>query len=401
MKKRGFILLAVVLLAAAPAPYGSRYLFTWAMETKNTEYADPQSKDPQGMGRDFLAVFDVAPDSSDFGHLIAMLPVGSGAQMAHHTNYEMPLDGVLFASDYKSGNSFVFNLADPLHPRLTSRFSNAGTYTHAHSFVRLANGNTLATYQYNGQKEREAVGALVELDPNGKVVRATDASDPSVEAFIRPYSLEVVAKLDRVVTGSDEMPPSTGNSHVVQVWRLSDLKLLKTIVLPKPVRFAEAVAQNAAEPRVLADGETVVVATSGCGLYRINDLAGSNPSAQWTYDFGARSCGVPTVVGNYWVEAITSAHAVISLDMRDSANPVEAGRIAFKGDAFPHWVSHEPNGNRIAITGFGWISTHVFFATIDRNSGALALDPRDIGFDRKWPDGWNGTAMPHGTLFSN
>ena len=164
-----------------------------------------------------------------------------------------------------------------------------------------------------------------------------------VEAFIRPYSLEVVAKLDRVVTGSDEMPPATGNSHVVQVWRLSDLKLLKTIVLPK-APHSDAVPQNAAEPRLLADGQTVVVATSGCGLYRINDLGGTNPSAQWIYDFGARTCGVPTVVGNYWVEAITSAHSVMSLDMRDSANPLEAGRIAFKGLAFPHWISHEPGG---------------------------------------------------------
>ena len=390
----------LLLLAAAPAPSQSRYLFTWAMETKETAYADPMSREPQGMGRDFLAVFDIAPDSSDFGRLVAMLPVGSGAQMAHHTNYEMPIDGILFASDYKSGNSFVFNLSDPLHPRLTSTFSNAGTYTHAHSFVRLANGNTLATFQYNGPREREAVGALVELDPNGKVVRSSDASDPSVEAFIRPYSLQVVAKLDRVVTGSDEMPPATGNSHVIQVWRLSDLKLLKSIVLPK-APHSDVVPQNAAEPRVLADGQTVVVASSACGLYRINDLGGSNPSAQWIYDFGARTCGVPTVVGNYWVEAITSAHAVMSLDMRDSANPVEAGRIAFKGIAFPHWISHEPGGNRIAITGYGWLSTHIFLATIDPNTGALALDARNIDFDRKWPDGWSGTAMPHGTVFSN
>jgi len=34
------------------------------------------------------------------------------------------------------------------------------------------------------------------------------------------------------------------------------------------------------------------------------------------------------------------------------------------------------------------------------NSGALALEPRHIDFDRKWPDGWNGPAMPHGAVFS-
>ena len=51
-------------------------------------------------------------------------------------------------------------------------------------------------------------------------------------------------------------------SHVAQVWRLSDLKLLETIVLPKPqgreeMSWGDAV--DASEPRVLADGKTVVV----------------------------------------------------------------------------------------------------------------------------------------------
>jgi len=61
----------------------------------------------------------------------------------------------------------------------------------------------------------------------------------------------------------------------------------------------------------------------------------------------------------------------------------------------------EPGGNRLVITGFGSLATHALFATIDLNTGALALDRRQIDFDRQWPDGWNGPAMPHGAVFGH
>jgi hypothetical protein len=63
------------------------------------------------------------------------------------------------------------------------------------------------------------------------MVRSVDAADPASEKFIRPYSLQVIPSLDRIVSTSTDMY-LRGNSHVIQVWRLSDLKLLKTIVLP-------------------------------------------------------------------------------------------------------------------------------------------------------------------------
>lgn len=94
--------------------------------------------------------------------------------------------------------------------------------------MRLPNGNTLATYQFKGQPD-VAAGALVELDPVGKLVRASDASD-ATDSFIRPYSLVAVPALDRVVTTSAPMMATDKASHVIQVWRLSDLKLIKSIV---------------------------------------------------------------------------------------------------------------------------------------------------------------------------
>lgn len=390
------IALACSLLLMSAIARAGDYLYVWGMETRDPSRPMPP---PETMGRDFLAVFDVRSNSADFGKLIAMLPVGAKARMAHHTNYEMPADGRLFASDYMAGDGYVFDLKEPSHPKLVARFANAGPYTHAHSFDRLPDGNTLATYQFKGEPD-VAAGALVELDPTGQVVRASDASDLAAEPFIRPYSVVAVPALDRVVTTSDSMLPTDKASHVVQIWRLSDLKLITSIILPRPTRFADAVAKNASEPRLLGDGKTVLVVTSGCGLYRIVDLGSQSPGAQFLYDFGYRSCGVPAVAGRYWIQTAMSGHSLVSLDLGDLSHVKEAGRLTLKDDELPHWVSKEPKGNRIVITGFGSLATHALFATIDPKTGALAMGSRAIDFDRHWPDGWNGPAMPHGTLFS-
>ena len=392
---RTSVALSVVLALAAPQLHASQYLYTWAMETTEPTTAVPPA---ESMGRAFLAVFDVAPDSSAFGKLVAMLPVGKRAQMAHHTNYAMPADGRLFASDFRAGEAYVFDLRDPAKPKLSATFTQAGPYTHPHSFAALANGHTLATYQFKGEPDEQA-GALVELDGNGHVVRMSDASDAAADPFIRPYSLEVVPKLDRVVTSSSDMLPNDQASHVVQVWRLSDLKLIRSVVLPKAPRFKDAVSKNASEPRLLEDGETVLVVTASCGLYRMTGLAGNEPGAEFVHDFGYRNCAVPTVMGHYWIQTAMSGHALLSLDVRDPAHPVDAGHLALRGDAVPHWIAGEPDGKRIVITGFGWLTTHALFATIDPDNGALTLDPRALDFTRKWPDGWDGAAMPHGAVF--
>jgi hypothetical protein len=389
------IALAMGMLAATPAAHDSQYLFTWAMETRDL-VATPQAS---ATGRDFLAVFDIGPDSKEFGRLVTALPVGDHAQMAHHTNHEMPADGLLFASDYMAGEGFVFDLNQPHKPKLVATFGDAGPYTHPHSFERLPDGHTLATYQFKGKPDEQA-GALVELDRKGHVVRASDASDPDVDPFIRPYSLLALPKLDRVITTSADMLPSDHASHVVQVWRLSDLKLLKSVLLPKAPHYKDVVSKGATEARLLEDGATVLVVTGNCGLYKLGDLAGSEPSVQFVYDFGYRACALPTVVGHYWVQATMSGHSLTSLDVRDPEHPVEAGHLILEDAALPHWLAHEPGGNRIVITGFGRLATHMLFATINPQTGELKLEPHQIDFDRQWPDGWNGPAMPHGSVFS-
>lgn len=408
MKKKisrcSLLLLLLVPLVTAAASMHSHYLFVWAMEVQHPQASTQALMSPdlaawrrtEGAGKDFLAVFDVRPGTS-FGKLVAMLPVGSAA-MAHHTNYSEPANDLLYANDWIANRSYVFDLRNPKQPRLVRQFGSVGTYGYPHSFAYLSNGDTLATFQYSGGFNR-ATGGLVEFDPQGHVVRTASAAVAG-HPNIRPYSLTVAEKLDRVVTGSADMMGAQV-SHVAQVWRLSDLKLISTMQLPPQTDWLYDTAADSSEPRVLSDGKTAVVATFNCGLYLVRNLAGSHPTLQHIYDFGYRTCEVPVVAGDYVVQTMQSGHAIVSLDLHDPQHPHEASRILLPPDEYPHWLALEPGGDRLVITGRGALATWARFATIDRRSGKLTLEPARIDFARKWPDGWRGGAIPHGAVFSN
>ncbi|MGA7540077.1 MAG: hypothetical protein WBW93_15080 [Steroidobacteraceae bacterium] len=391
-------------LITAAAPFPSHYLFVWAMETQHPYASTLALMSPdlalwhrtEGSGKDFLAVFDIRPGAS-FGRLVTMLPVGEAA-MAHHTNYAEPANDVLYANDWIANRTYVFDLRDPRHPRLVRHFGGIGAYGYPHSFVYLSNGNTLATFQYSGGFNH-AAGGLVEFDPRGRVVRTASALVPG-HPNIRPYSLAVVEKLNRVVTSSGDMMGAQ-DSHVAQVWRLSDLKLIKTMRLPPQPDWFYDTAANSSEPRVLADGKTVVVPTFNCGLFLVRNLPGDNPTLQHIYDFGYRLCEVPVVAGDFLVETMQSGHAIVSLDLHDPEHPHEVSRILLPPNEYPHWLALEPDGDRLAIAGYGALATRVRFARIDRRTGKLTLEPSTIDFTRAWPDGWQGSAIPHGTVFSN
>ena len=399
-----FLLLCFPLLAAA-APGSSDYLFVWAMEAKHPQASTMAFMKPSdqkamrtalGLGKDFLAVFDVRPGPS-FGKLVAKLPVGKAVQ-AHHTNYEEPADHVLYANDWLGNRIYVFDLRDRRHPRLLREFGSVGAFSYPHSFEHLPNGNTLATFQYSGAFN-QAAGGLVEFDPKGRVVRTASAIAPG-HPDIRPYSMTVVPKLDRVVSSSADMMAAQV-SHVVQIWRLSDLKLLKTLQLPPQSDWVADTAADSSEPRVLADGKTVMVPTFNCGLFLVRNLSSDEPTLQHVYDLGYRTCEVPVVAGDFLVETMQSGHAIVSLDVHDPEHPREVGRLLLPPDEYPHWLALEPGGNRLAVTGYGALATKVRFATIDRATGKLSLAPETLDFTRAWPDGWKGSAMPHGAVFSS
>jgi hypothetical protein len=398
----------LALLACAPRPAAapgqgptgdSDYLYLWTASADST-------------APDFLAVLDVRPDSGRYGSLVATLPVPGRGNRPHHAEHEMPADRQLFVNGFGSGQSFIFDLNDPGDPRLAGRFSDLAGVSHPHSFLRLPNGNVLATFQMRHDTSGMAPGALVELTPAGAVVRSSSAVGPGVPRGLRPYSGAIVPKLDRIVTTTtdmDEKNPYRANQ--LQIWRLSDLALLHTITLPPGPLGDES--DYTAEPRLLPDGRTVLVSTFNCGLYLLDGLEGDAPSGRLVASFPRKknaSCAIPVVAGHYWIVTVPAYPGVVSLDIADPAHPREVSRVTLDSADVPHWISLEPGTRRLVITGYGALENRVLLATVDTATGALALDSRFRepgasmpGFSmsgKVWPHGGSAAGVPHGAVFS-
>jgi hypothetical protein len=188
---------------------------------------------------------------------------------------------------------------------------------------------------------------------------------------------------------------------------MSDLTLLRTIKLsPGPRGYGH---EDPQEPRVLADGKTVLVQTRSCGLHRITGLDGDNPRAEPVYTFAGGLCGVPLVVGNYWIEAVPAMGGVVVLDVADPAKPVKVSELSLGADQFTHWLAWDDVGDRIILNS-GGTDSRLFMLHFDRSSGHVSLDTAfrnpgspSPGFSMSnldLPHGFRGTGIPHGAVYS-
>ncbi|MCL7926474.1 MAG: hypothetical protein M8841_01695, partial [marine benthic group bacterium] len=311
------------------------------------------------------------------------------------------------------GASFLIDLSDPLEPRLAGSFREMGEFTYPHTFERLPDGNVLVTFQTKGEGN-EIAGGLVELDPAGRLVRSADAADP-VDPELRAYSVTPIPSIDRAVSTTTDMRMEA-NGTSFQVWGLSDLTLLKTVPLPPGPSGHEH--RDPAEVRLLPDSATAILTTFSCSMYLLHGLDTEAPGAELVYTlpwatYDTDECGIPLTRGGYWIQtyAHSTGSALVSLDISDPTRPVEVDRMTLEGDWWPHWISIEPEGDRIVLTsGQGETLYRVLVIRLDPATGEFSLDPtfRDPGaerpgvsFDRiSWPHGTAGPARPHGAVFS-
>jgi hypothetical protein len=353
-------------------------------------------------------VIDADPRSPTYATVVTTVPVAAVGTRPHHTEHELSPSGTLWANGFDSGQTFRFDVNEPTRPRLVGTFREAGPYGHPHSYVRMPNGHVLATFQRRTGASH-ATGGLVELDSEGRVVRHAAAAVAS-DTGIRPYSLAIVPALDRIVTTATDMHLGT-RSRAVQIWRLSDLTLLHTIQLPPGSRGDENAMT--AEPRVLADGRTVVVNTFTCGLYRLRGIDTDAPTAEWLFSTPWKEppfCSVPVVAGRFWLQPNGPERAVVTLDLSDPARPRETSRLTLGPNEVPHWMSLDATGTRVVITGYQALESRVLVARLDPATGALTIDSTFItrgatvpGVDfarEQWPHGATGRAIPHGAVFS-
>lgn len=400
---RGFKCLAAasVLLCACSSGEGGERVFPAAA---SSSYIYAWSADADDAESDFLAVIDAAPQSATYGQVVDSLPVGVRKTNAHHTEPQMSERGFLLANGYEAGTTFNFDVRLPAQPRLGPPLPVPAPFEHEHSFLRLADGRVLATYQYQGA-DHARPGGIVEYDSNGKVLRTASAADRFSREFVRPYSLAVSPTLDRVITTGNDMHKAA-SSRVVQVWRLSTLSLLSTVILPPGPRGDENV--NSYEPRFLADDRTALVSTRSCGLYRMVGLDSEVPSARLVYTFDDSRCFVPLVIGKFWIQALGTKPEIVVLDVSDPESPREVSRTDLKPGDVPHWLSASEDGGRVVITGFEGLLHRLLVATFDQATGFLAIDRsfgegglNGLSFNRaEWPHGRTGAAIPHGSVFS-
>lgn len=374
------------------------YLFVWTGDQAND-------------GNDFLIVLDADPASPSYGKLITSVATDQKSVRTHHTEYEMPSSGMLFANDHDANRTIIFDLRHPLMPRVATSFKSLGGFSMPHSFLRLPNGHVLASFQYVDHGDNMAMGGksggLVEIDDTGKAVRSVSNADPAFsDEGLLPYSLAVLPKIDRVIVTNSPMGDDyllTSNTY--QLFRLSDLKLLGTYKLDPGTRLNGHVSPE--EARIGPDG-AVYIQTLSCGIQRITGMDGLKPVAKLVHQFPGGWCGVPTIIGHYLVQSVPDIHGYIVLDIADGTRPVEVSRLVINDKYAPHWTGWDSKSRRLVVTS-GHSGDRMYLLKLDEATGALSIDDafRDPdglpGFSfakRAWPHGWTGEGKPHGAVFS-
>lgn len=406
--------LVVIALACSPGVAASQsYVFVWA--------------GGHG-GSDFVATIDARPASATYGRVLASAPTGTTGS-PHHTEHVLGAGGHLLANDFHAGRTWLFDLHEPLRPRILTSFGDVAGYSHPHSFIRLANGRVLSTFQYRAAPGTDAqadasagsmahmaqlpthiTGGLVEMDERGKPFLTGSAADTTIaDRMLYPYSVLPIPDMNRAISTTTDMDhaDTVATSQWIQLWRLSDLKLLRSIALPPGPRGGENTLTG--EPRLLADGRSIYIHTFSCGLYLLRGVESDRPVTTLVKVFEGTDCGVPILTGHYWLQTVPAMHGVVVLDIADPEHPREVSRLDVGADENPHWISIDATGRRIVLNSAGE-GSRIFLLDFDPASGRLTVDEhfRDPGSDRagislggsNWPRGYTGNVVPHGAVFS-
>ncbi|MEJ7759257.1 MAG: hypothetical protein WKF55_06660 [Gemmatimonadaceae bacterium] len=397
--------LAVIALACAP---GQTRLAKIEAAPATALYAWAASADTSRRGA-FLAVFDLRGGSPTAGRIVGAVSAGLGGRGTHHSEHHLGDDGLLFADDFGLGRTSIFDLTNAFAPRLGASFTSAGPLGWPHSYVRLPSGNRLVTYQFQSSKFNLPPGGIAEVRADGTIIRWASARTEGVDdKELTPYSLEVIPSLDRVVTTTTSMIEDTGVG--VQIWRLSDFKLLHTLRIPggppHGMMHDTDTAQRhlfPGEPRVLRDGKTVMLATFTCGLYTVTGVDTDAPRVQPVYTFPGKDCAVPVVIGDYWVQTVPELHAVVALDVSNPFAPREVSRVGLGTGSRPHWLASDATGRRLVANDGSRRGTELYLLRFDPATGTLTRDAAFPVLDMarvSVPGIGEVQGVPHGAVFS-
>ncbi len=414
-------LATLVACEAPPVGAGASYLYVWMGDLDEVD-------------SDFIAVIDADAASDGYGDVVNTVPVGLRASLPHHTEYELPPAGSpLFANAHLAEEVLLIDVGDAVEPRVLRSVEAIPPFRYPHDMVRLPNGNVLIGYLRSegpsplpgDSTSPGGHGGIAEVTPDGELIRAVSAADSATSVPIRPYSFAMLPAIDRMVlTSAPMMEPYSAD--VVQIWRLSTLELLSTLPLP-PARLPDGELLETEhggelqptghrfpfEPRVMRDG-SVLLNAFGCGFYRITAIDSDVPRVDNVYtidvpqssDLGA--CGIPVIVGDYWIQTVGVASMLVTLDVSDPSAPREVSRLRTEDGFAPHWLAKDPGSDRLIVGAENGGENRMLMVVVDPVTGALGWDEAlraqqgfpGIDFRRaSWPHGETGEAFGHAALF--
>ncbi len=359
-------------------------------------------------GQDFVAILDIDPASADYGKVIGTALADSGL-VPHHSEFVLPA-GPMFVNDFGTGVNWLVDHSTASAPKVIGRTDPVPGFRLPHSFARLHDSLVLATVQFGDSTVPGQPGALVMFDANGRLLRIGSARDSSLPgARIRPYGLTLLPAINRALTTSSPMDDER-TADVLQVWRLPDLALLRTIQVTGVA--GDSVERYPFEVRTLHDGKTVLLNTYTCGFYRVTGLDTNTPLVERVLSLRQPTlfgCSVPVLSGKYWVMPVAYGHRILSLDIEDPGHPRVVSELPTDPSFYPHWLSKDPGSDRIVVTDQGDGPPRVMMFRLDPATGRLGWDerfresadgPLGLSFDRPtWPNGIVGRAMPHAAVF--
>lgn len=365
---------------------------------------------PTWKGINSLVVIDVNPASPKYGTVINAITVDTAGRAPHHTEFELPKGGSkFFLNDYGADRSYLVDFGDAANPKIVARTDKVPEAHMMHSFARLPNGNIVATIQHGVNAGPGDPGGIAEIDDGGKLLKYSSSIDPAFpEAKIRTYGITTLPAIDRIVTTSSPMDTER-SANVIQVWRASDLKLLKTV--PVPQGATDSAGVYPFEVRTLADGRTVMLNTYYCGFYRITDIDKAPKVERVMVMEHPKNigCSVPAIAGKFMVMPIAYAHRFATIDISDPAQPKEVRSLAMDSTFFPHWIARDSGSDRVVATDQGDGIPMVMLGRFDAATGKIMWDERfrDAGAAKPgmsflnvlWPNGVKGKATPHGAVF--
>lgn len=388
--------------AASTRPDPARYLFAWAYDV------DERAEDTN-----FLAVIDADSSSATYATVVATMPTRMVGGMPHHTEQMAPTHGwPLFANSFHAARTLLVDLNDPLAPRIAGEAADVPGYHMPHSFYRLADGRVLTTLQFGADSVPGKPGGVALFAADGSLLRVASSRDPAFAgAPIRTYSADIAEATDRAITTSSPMD-SERTANVVQLWRLSDLTLLRTLALP--TMTADTSSYYPFEVRFLPGGREAILNTWYCGFYHLSGLTGDTPAIERVASPDHprhNGCGVPLLIGHWWIMPIESTHEIVVYDVSDPRQPRRASTLSADTTFVPHWSSRDPGSDRIVFPTEAHGDARILIARFDSTSGRLSWDTsfRDPASDRLgvtlkrdvWPHGATGPAAPHGVVFGS